>query len=242
MNQYEVNNKLVRLWKEYNNAKIRGMRKDANKLLAAFISWLKIQDKIIVDRFVYDICCINLNKDVRSNYTFSDILSEYLHIQHPLFKEIILPVLTKQYRNNNAEYIRWIGQFEQYFYSNHKMTVSFLEELEIKDYFDATFFFEKSFLIDRNQKTLDLLLTSIAERLNYSTHEVPWCVLLVPDAFDSVLEHFKLYWNLSDNQSIWKAKVKEWDIIAFHWRRYQSLQEEYAGFKDYLTNNNIELW
>ena len=230
-----TNNDLTKTWDNYNQVKNSGDRKLANKLLVDFISELKRQSISTTDNFVDKICELAFNSDT------AKVASTDQNIQHPLFKEIILPRLIEQYKNNSPKHIKWIGQFEQRFYSDHSMTTKFLKDLGIEGYFDTNYFLEKSFLIDNNQTTLDLLLDRIAKDINYDIHEVPLGVLVDPEVFDKELNYFKTYWKQSDKKNIWKDILVEWENVAFHWRTYFAMQDKYSGFEDYLNDKGIKL-
>lgn len=229
------------IWNEYNHVRITGDKKKANKLLFDFIEYLKQQDKKDIHLFVDDICgqILDLDHELLSN-NGTDVSDKEIRIQHPLFKEVILPILKEEYKKNNPKYIKWIGQFEQFFYSDRNSTEAFLRELNIDGFFEPRFFFEKSLALDKNQKTLTLLLYKIAQDLNYYTHEVPMAVLATPEVLSEEIATFRKFWEQSESKYDWEASLLEWELIAKHWSIYLETQVRYDNFENYLKENGIQ--
>ena len=229
-------------WIKYNELRIAGDRKSANQLLAEFIITLKQQDKSTIENFVDQICSLTLeiDKQVLAN-NGTEVSNNLTRIQHPLFKEIILPVLTEKFLTNSPKHIKWIGQLEQFFYSDYSLTTNFLNQLSIEGFFETRYFFEKSFLLENKQDTLTLLLNRIAQDIDYYTHEVPSGVIVEPEVLDQELTYFTKYWELSENKHLWERNLNAWKFIAKHWRLYRDLQNQYDSFSDYLQKNEIEL-
>ena len=202
-----------------------------------YIDLLKQQDERDIKIFVDNICSLILDADDKIIYNNgTEVSDKDIRIQHPLFKEIILPMLKDQYKKGSAKHIKWIGQLEQFFYSDNATSNMFLKELNITGYFETRPFFEKSFSIDNNQKTLTLLLNRIAQDINYYTHEVPVGVLVDPDVLDKEVMTFRHYWQQSDTKNKWEAILTEWELIAKHWSLYHTTQEKYDSFESYLTD------
>ncbi|TCC96168.1 hypothetical protein EZ449_22440 [Pedobacter frigidisoli] len=217
-------------------------KKTANKLLVDYIDLLKQQDENDIKIFVDNICSLTLDADDKIIYNNGTEVSEKdIRIQHSLFKEIILPILKDQYKSDSAKHIKWIGQLEQFFYSDNATTEAFLKELNITAYFEARHFFEKSFAIDNNQKTLSSLLNRIAQDINYYRHEVPIGVLVDPDVLDKEVITFRQYWQKCDSKIVWEAVLTEWELIAKHWTLYLSTQDQYDNFENYLKKNKVQL-
>ena len=237
-----THNKLTDIWDKYNQVRVAGVKKTANKLLVDYIDLLKQQDEKDIKIFVDNICSLTLDFDDKIIYNNgTEVSDKDIRIPHPLFKEIILPILKDQYKKDSAKHIRWIGQFEQFFYSANATTQAFLRELNIAGHFETRHFFEKSFFIDNNQKTLTLLLNRIAQDINYYTHEVPIGVLVDPDVLDKELMTFRQYWQQCDKKNIWEDVWTEWELIAKHWTLYLATQDKYDNFENYLTTNGIQL-
>jgi len=162
-----------------------------------------------------------------------------IRIQYPLFKEIIVPVLADKYKVNSSIHIKWIGQLEQFFYSDRKTSSDFLREIGKDGFFETTHFFEKAFSIDNDQVTLSLLLNRLAQDINYDTHEVPMFVLVDPEVLNEEVLNFKKYWEQSDTKEIWKDILGEWESIAEHWTLYINGKDYMCGFEGYLLNRGI---
>lgn len=172
---------LTETWIRYNQVRLSGDKKTANKLLTTYIQLLKQQPAADIRRIVDELCHQILDKsdDVISNNGY--YASEgSVRIQHPLFKEIILPVLTEQYFRESARHIKWIGQLEQFFYSDASTSLSFLKSLNLPFPFMALHFFEKSYTIDPQQHTLKLILAKMAQTINYFFTNYPMLSLPIP--------------------------------------------------------------
>jgi len=240
MDDITTHNKLTDIWDKYNQVRVAGDKKTANKLLADYIVLLKKQDEKTIKNFVDNICSSTLDTDnqvIANNGT--EVSAKDTRIQHPLFKEIILPILKDRYKKGSSKHIKWIGQLEQFFYSDNATTTAFLKELNIIGHFETRHFFEKSFALDNNQKTLTLLLNRIAQDINYDTHEVPIGVLVDPEVLDKELMIFRQYWQQSGTKSIWEVVLTKWELIAKHWTLYLGTHDKYDNFENYLKTNGI---
>ncbi len=241
--QHESHLKLKETWNSYNQKRLAGDKRTANKILAEYISLLKKQDEKEIEGFVDQICTLTLETDdkiISNNGTAA--AEKDTRIQHPLFKEIILPVLKKQYQKESAKHIKWIGQLEQFFYADHSTTEAFLKDLNISTYFYARDFFKKSFALDPHQKTLVLLLNRIAQDINYCLHEIPTVVLAEPAVLANELAIFRQYLEQSEVKQIWEDSLNEWELISKHWTKYNKAKNDYANFKDYLKINGFRLF
>jgi hypothetical protein len=242
MEDTTTHGKLTDIWDKYNQVRVAGDKKTANKLLVDCIGLLKQQDEKDINIFVDNICSLTLDLDDKIIYNNgTEVSDKDIRIQHSLFKEIILPILKDQYKKDSAKHIKWIGQLEQFFYSDNATTQAFLRELNIAGHFEARHFFEKSFAIDNNQKTLTLLLNRIAQDINYYTHEVPIGVLVDPDVLDKEVMTFRQYWQKCDTKNIWEDVLTEWELIAKHWTLYLATQDKYDNFENYLKTNGVKL-
>ena len=118
-------NELKGLWTKYNEVRLSGAKKKANELLKYFIGLLKKQDKGTIKAFADQICHDVLDSSSIIENNGSVVSGQTIRIQHPLFKEIIVPVLAEQYEKDSAIHIKWIAQLEQFFYSDNKSTIDF---------------------------------------------------------------------------------------------------------------------
>ncbi len=224
------NQDLNEKWLKYNQIRLKGDKKSANKLLNDFIKSILQYDDLIIEDFVYQVCSEVLKDEIISN-NGSEVSNAPVRIQHPLLKNVILPILIKKYKENNPLYIRWIAQFEQFFYSDNKITNYFLEEIndELKDavqfskeknqyinvkcrYFSAKQFLMKSLKIENNQITIDLILYIISQGIDYQTHELPLLIGTLDDLIENINE-FKYYYEKFNNKNKWTQKLKSWNDI-----------------------------
>lgn len=233
---------LKELWNNYNRIRTAGDKKAATKLLLDFISLLKEGDKAYLKTFTDEICTrlLETNHAVLSN-NGTAVSENSERIQHPLFKDIIVPVLAEQYLNNSPLHIKWIGQLEQFFYSDGITADKFLKQIKLEGHFPTLHFFEKSFSIDNNQDALKLLLKRKAQDIGFYIHELPFILLIEPEDFDSELTIFRNYWNKSDEKKTWQTPLENWENIAKHWREYFTARNDYKDFMDYQQLNGIEL-
>ncbi|HSC53781.1 MAG TPA: hypothetical protein VLC98_09180 [Phnomibacter sp.] len=229
-------------WEAYNQLRVAGVKKQANQLLAEFISTLQQQDPKAISEFVNMVCMavLETNHEIVANNGWR--VSEMdTRIQHPLFKEIIVPELIQQYLQHSAMHIKWIGQLEQFFYADTATATHFLQAIQVEGFFSAFFFFEKSFALQPNQQTLSLLLSSLAQPLDYYMHEVPHAVLVHPDELTQALAVFKNYFQQVDNKAEWAQALQHWELIATHWSIYFSQKDGYENFEVYLQANGVVL-
>ncbi len=233
---------MTELWEEYNRTRIAGDKKTANKLLLNFIEFAKKQDERDIRAFVKDICY----KTLETEQSFLPNNGEYVsnstyRIQHPLFKELIVPVLAEQYLNNNAQYIKWIAQLEQFFYSDNELTKDFLKQINVEGDFSTFYFLEKSFHFEHSQDVLQLILERTAQDISYYLHELPMAVLVEPEVFNSELNTFKHYLAKQNKKETWLPLLTQWENIAKHWANYFSARDNYKNFIDYQQKNDINL-
>jgi hypothetical protein len=240
MNIVVPNSRLQNAWEEYNQFRLLGQKKKANKLLVDFIQGLKQQEQDVIQYFVDAICAATLDADasVLANNGIA-VADQPERIQHPLFREIIVPVLVEKYLLNSSRHIKWIGQFEQFFYADVVTTNDFLQQINQEGFFNAACFLEKAFTISHGQDALTLLLDQLARTINYYFHELPYAVLITPQVLQETLQQFKNYWVLSQQQSRWAADLSYWERLADHWTRYNSDSNGYNGFAHYLSLHNI---
>jgi hypothetical protein len=138
MNDKKAHSQLTAIWNKYNQVRLTGDRKAANKILADYIDLLKQQNEKDIKIIVDNICSLALDGDKKiTSSNEKEESDKDTRIQHPLFKEIILPILQDQYKRGSAEHIKWIGQMEQFFYSDYTTTRAFLIDLSIPGYFEA---------------------------------------------------------------------------------------------------------
>jgi hypothetical protein len=233
---------LRNIWENYNRTRIAGDKKTANKLLQEYIGLLKSESSFSREEFDEKICNEILEADnciIDNNGT--EVSDKEYRIQHPLFKEIILPVLIEKYKTNSARHIKWIGQLEQFFYSDFQASKRLLDAIGIDGHFSTSFFLEKSFSIEQSQKTLHLILDRMARDFDYYTHEIPFGVLIEPTVFDRELKLFESYYEQSDSKSDWTLNLNKWRTVALLWRAYFSSKNEYVNFEDYLNKNEIRI-
>jgi hypothetical protein len=67
-------------------------------------------------------------------------LTKRLEFHTHFLKTLFCPYLKTKYQKESARHIKWIGQLEQFFYSDNDTADVFLQELNIAGHFEARFF------------------------------------------------------------------------------------------------------
>jgi hypothetical protein len=185
-------------------------------------------------------------------------------INKEIFKTIIIPILITEYKNNHPKYIKWIGQLDQFIYvdMDKEIRSDFFKEINCQYNFTGTlsyqdYFLCKSFLIDKNQKTLDLLLSrslwlkffiysqsfpnilSLPRNSKYSRYEK------ILESFENSLKKRKHCYELSDyKKPEWKKRIDTWELLILYLHRFEDRVKNngFIRFSEYLKENNIELF
>lgn len=232
----------AQLWQQYNDLRFRGAKMAANKALDAFIAKFREEDHDVREQFVDEVCRFVLPEDSFVFNNGQDVSDAPVRIQHPLFKEIVLPILIERFRKNDPEAIRWIAQFNQFFYSDSSLQQEFLAATGLESY-DVIPLLEKSYELEKNQLTLTFLLRELAGVLDHLTHELPSGVLATPDNFDSWIRMYETYSNQSGAKERWAGRLAWCRMVSVHWREFLENRERdgYADFSDYLARNAVDL-
>ena len=138
---------------------------------------------------------------------------------HPvLFDKIVWPVFAREYENNNAKYIRMIGQCRELIESN-KFYLTRIDAFEILQADSVAFleyFWGKSFSLDKNQNTLDSLMRFIKLDVFLLWRDLAW-FKHIPDSYFEILKHSagrlercKEYCKQS-NSNKWDKLLNVWD-------------------------------
>ncbi|MEO0469341.1 MAG: hypothetical protein AAF206_06970 [Bacteroidota bacterium] len=228
------------LWTDYNQMRLRGDKQSAKRLLTNFIALLKQADPDSRQAFVDTICQSILDQTGFIANNGTEVSGQPIRIQHSLFREIILPVLSEQYSKNSAIHIRWIAQFEQFFYADHRMTQEFLQKIEALYPFDSISFLKKSYAISANAQTLDMLLQRMQQDIEFAIHEMPVGVLVEPVVFTQMIQSFKDHWEESAQQEKWQLRLKDWVRIAALWQKYHEGEHQAYSFEDFTQENGPE--
>ena len=169
--------------------------------------------------------------------------------QHPLlFNEIILPVFIEEYKNENAKFIYFIGK---YFKMIKPAKTEFLEEINLSnelyhadDHSCLVYFYGKSFMLDKNQMTLDYLFEILSRHFIISF----WCddesdLVKFPTRYymefvkplEEKLKKCKELCKISGNDK-WGKVLAEWEGMVAVLYKYGDYVREHAymSFNDYL--------
>ena len=219
-------------WHQYNQIRLSGDKKTANKRLLELIQWLKQRPETEIRAFVDDVCSQVLDAVGEEVFNNGLAVSENkVRIQHPLFRDVILPVLTEQYLRGSARHIRWIGQLEQFFYSDKAASVRFLTALGLPGDFFVLHFFIKSYEIEPSQRTLGILLNRTARLIDLSLCEFPHTVLVVPEVLNEGLAFFRTYCQQATDKDEWQEALSFWTFAADCWTQYSAAPQAYGSYE-----------
>ena len=219
-------------WRQYNQTRLSGDKKTANKHLVEFIQRLQQRPETEIRQFVDYVCGEVL--DVVEGTVFNNGLAvseAKVRIQHPLFRDVILPALMEQYLRGSARHILWIGQLEQFFYSDVATWARFLTALGMPGHFCMLHFFIKSYELEPSQRTLRILLNKLAQRIDRSLWDFPHTVLVVPEVLNEELALFRTYWQQAANKDEWLEALAFWTFAADGWAQYRAAPEAYDSYE-----------
>ena len=216
--------------------------------------------KFIIDHRIKKLVEELKQEDYNAIKCFTDILFEQQSIRekmHPfVFNEIILPIFVREYNSNNPKYIKLIGDciglpslgwqlMVPYFLKNN-----IIPELTSHDSYSwYLFLYEKSYMLDKNQHTLDSLMDIIkfniySYRLDFPalvTHPTCYMELLRP--FEEGLNKCKKLCEISGNDK-WNKLLAEWELLVFHLYKYDEYVKNngYVTFIDYLMEIGVKIF
>jgi len=233
--------KIYHAWKNYNAVRIKGDKKAANVELTNLIN-----DFHQLPKDLQEITLITLVGSYIDDSGFignngSIVSAEEVRIQHPLFKEILLPYITDLCKSENAIGYRWAAQLSQFFYSDYGATKKFLEALNIREkHFDCEYFLDQSYTLDPIPKTAELIMQAKYTQLSYATHELPRFLLKEPTHYISYYEEFVEIMDKVVN----KPTGEHYDFfnrVYLECKNYIKVSSNYQDFESYLKQNRIVL-
>ncbi|MCL2044132.1 MAG: hypothetical protein FWG89_08340 [Treponema sp.] len=191
--------------------------------------------------------------------SFVDAVSELKPIEfrlHPIlmFNEIILPVFESEYDKNNPHFIKLIGDYcsslpvdphwRQEFFKKHNIP----DSISVGGIECQIYFYEKSYIIDRNQDTLDKLMDRLAMDILINWLELPTLITMRPARFIELVKPFeerleicKKLCAISDNDK-WDKRLADWELLIQQLYQYREYVKENGNvdFNDYLKEMGIE--
>ena len=200
------------------------------------------------------------NAKYNTKKSFVDIVCELKRIEcrpHPtlMFNEIILPVFECEYDNNNPKYIKWIGDYCSSIPVDSQWRKYFSEKNNIPNnifgdsFICQIYFYEKSYLMDRNQNTLDKLMDRLWMDILINRLELPTLITMRPARFIELIKPFeerleicKKLCAISGNDK-WDKRLADWDLLIKLLYQYREYVKENSNvdFNDYLKEIGIEL-
>lgn len=134
----------------------KGLKKQASESIRAFISSFEnIED---TENWVWE----NLPKLKKNNHS---------RIRHEIFNDLVYPILKRGYENDDFASTLWLGKLAQNIYQAQKIH----KEL---NWVSAIALYQKSHALDpTNDEARLCLLKATIDRLAYSEHEWPSCIL-----------------------------------------------------------------
>ena len=207
--------------------------------------------RFIIDRKIKKLVDKLKQEDYNTKKSFIDMLFEQRSINagiHPLmFNEIVLPVFVREYNNNDPKYINLIADCIGLVYLGTRLTEEFLKKniipelASIDSYAWYLFLYEKSYMLDKNQQTLDTLMSKLTlyvytYRLDFPawvTHPTRYMELLHP--FEEGLNRCKKLCEISGNDK-WSKLLADWELLVLHLYKYDEYVKNngYVRFNDYL--------
>jgi hypothetical protein len=164
-----------------------------------------------------------------------------------IFDKIIWPVFVMEYKNDNAKYISWITQ------CHNLINRRKLKQLDALDadgdgfkYFE--YFCGKSFMIDKNQNTLDMLMYE--EEIEILVYRQDFdCWIRCPERYLELLKPFanrykrcREYCIISGNDK-WNQWLADWELLVTHLYKYEEYVRNngYVTFNEYLKGIGVKI-
>ena len=192
-----------------------------------------------VRKFFVDEICDFMNEVDYGNGT---------RLNRVIFDEIIWPVFLTEYKNNNAKYIKWIAQCDNFI--RHER----LKQLDVSDldvcgieYFE--YFCGKSFMIDKDYKTLnmlmeweliDYLILRDEEYSDWVCDPKRYSELIKP--FSERFERCREYCRISGNNE-WDHFIDIWGLLVTHLYKYEEYVRKNGNIKfdKYLKKIGVKI-
>jgi hypothetical protein len=164
-----------------------------------------------------------------------------------VFNKIIWPVFVTEYKNENAKYIRWIAQCHNLI---NRIKLKQLDALVA--YGDGFEYFEyfcgKSFMIDKDQNTLDMLMHE--EMVDIIVYRQDFdCWIRCPERYLELLKPFsdrfercRKYCKISGNDK-WNQMLADWELLVTHLYKYEEYvrNNAYVRFNEYLKEIGVRI-
>ena len=158
-----------------------------------------------------------------------------------------------EHKKNNAKFIKWIGQCHELFLCGKDNSKRYL--LKQIDDFDTGGSFElveyfcgKSFMLDKDQRTLDLIMDSRkwgAVHLGINSSDCvhhPDKYFEYMKSFADKMERCKNYCKISSNDK-WDTLLADWELLVTHLYKYEEYvrNNDYLTFDDYLEKMGVDI-
>lgn len=233
---------LQQVWDKYQSTRLRGVKKEAGKLLQSFINAIQLKEEKVTEEFVREICSTLLSVSKSPSRHSSEEHESSLKIQFPLFEQLILGELKKFYLTNDAEGIRWIAQLNQFFISRTSLTSEFLQSINVEfsvPLIDQQFFLRKSLELEHSPITLELIIDDLARKLNFATHHLSEGFLLPSDHFNKLYQELTHYVGQSEIEHDWREYLNYIQEINTAWKSYEKEKEGEMSFQEYCLHNGF---
>lgn len=244
------------IWERYNQVRIVGLKKQANKILDTFLECFKKQTHETQASFVDGICTELLdslpdsNDDLYCGHCFclghngTYVSDSPTRIQFPLFRDAVLPELIRRYSIGDYRAIRWIGQMASFFYSNQKFWKHTCEKINLPwEEAGMMFFLEKSYAIQKDQRTLRMIIQVCMNSFAYYCHEIPCGILCESKLMKQEIAETQNYLEQlepSKRKNRWNERLLQYERIAACWDDYCTHMSCYDDFRHYMIVNKVE--
>lgn len=233
---------LQQIWANYQSTRLRGVKKEAGKLLQSFIKAIQLKEEKVTEQFVREICSTLLTSPQSPGRHSSEEHESSLKIQFPLFEQLILPELKKFYLANDAQGIRWIAQLNQFFISRTSLTSEFLQSIKVEfsvPLIDQQFFLRKSLELEHSPITLELIIHDLARKLNFAAHHLSEGLLLPSDQFNELYQELTHYVEQSEEEPDWREYLTYMQEVNTAWKSYEEEGRDEMSFQEYCLQNEF---
>jgi len=129
---------------------------------------------------------------------------------------------------------------EQFFYSNKKLTSSFVKRIGVEGFFDALFFLETAHRIKPDNNCLSLILKNLEQSIRYGTHELPTGLMYDLEYFEELVIKFKYYFKQIGKSEKWSLFKKNCLDLLRHLKYFEKNKLDCIDFEEDVSKTNIE--
>jgi hypothetical protein len=225
-----LNTDQVKKWNQYCIAENDRIRSVLLEKLDIFINSIINSDISQYEDWVYELS----TKVVDGNDSFP--------VRMPLFEKVLFPVLFEGYKLKKPGCARWLAGFHQLIYKSKKAKEA------LGDEFTLPYLLEKALVHDpKDDLAREKLARSIASRLEYAIHEVPWGVLWdinganieQCELLKNELQEFKCIIKICGLEERYESLINECTIHFNEYQRYLRKHNDHESYEAYLLSSVV---